>query len=311
MFKLTAIFIVSIVSTFLVQGAQAAAPAPAKYPYSASLKAGPTQVAQSVEAKIDQATLRHIRPDFGNIQVLDDLNAEIPFAVFDVPAGPVRAGSSVEVSSSRDEDIAPAVLFDNNRLTAYPFSDRIEANDPATILVDFGTLVSLHRIELWPTFAADIKGMELRSGLTKESLRTLKRRGEFEPIIDGDYAPARWLEISLWGTDIFLEDVNFFQKAEAAVYFEAQPERRYRLLYGDLMMDNKRFTQRVSERLETDQQFAFAVGSFNPLAPEDFDADGVNNENDNCPVVSNKSQSDQDEDRVGDPCDNAIQDKNF
>lgn len=296
--------------TFFAQSAQAAAPAPAEYPYSAHLKAGPVQVSQAVEAEIDQTSLRHIRPDFGNIQVLDDLNGEVPFRVFDVPAGPVKAGSSVVVSEPREE-ADPAVLFDNNRLTAYPFSDRIEANEPATILVDFGVPVALHRIEIWPTFAADIKGMELRSSMSKEALRTMKRRGEFEAIIDGDYSPARFVEISLWGTDVMLEDVNFFEKAKARVYFQAEPERRYRLLYGDLSMDNKRFTERVSESQNVDQIFAFAAGSFNPLAGEDFDGDGVNNEADNCPVISNKSQNDEDEDRIGDPCDNAVEVKNF
>ncbi len=310
MFKNNRLLSTLLLSTFLVHTAFAAAPSPSAYPYVAALNAGPVEISQRIEATLPTSMLRFIRPDYGNVQVLDDLNGQPKFVVFDEPAGPVRKLGTIELSSSA-EDSEPKNLLDDNRLTTFSFDQKVEANNPATILVDFGELVELHRIELWPTFDADIKGMALKSGTTKDSLRTLKRETVFNPLIDSDYAPLRWLEISLWGTNITLEDLNFFKKAEAKIYFTAEPERRYRLLYGDMNLDNKRFVSRASEIQDFDQQFNFANGQFNPLAAEDFDGDTILNAEDNCPLVSNKSQADQDEDRIGDPCDNAVEVKNY
>jgi hypothetical protein len=299
-----------LMSTFCVQLASAAAPAPAAYPYVSGLNAGPVQVSQRVEATLPSSILRFVRSDYGNVQVLDDLNGEPDFTVYDVPAGPVRTVGTVELSSSAFE-AEPKNLFDDNRLTTFAFDQQIEANSPATVLIDFGKLVELHRVELWPTYQSDIVGMQLKAGNSRDDLSTLKRRTVFNPLIDSDYPPLRWLEISLWGTDITLEDINLFKKAEAKVYFTAEPERRYRLLFGDLDLNNKRFAQRVSSPQDFDQQFQFASAKFNPLAPDDFDGDTIPNLTDNCPLVSNQSQADQDGDQIGDPCDNAVEVKNY
>jgi uncharacterized lipoprotein YddW (UPF0748 family) len=48
------------------------------------------------------------------------------------------------------------------------------------------------------------------------------------------------------------------------------------------------------------QQFDIALG---PLAPDDYDADGVADELDNCPYIVNPNQQDADTDGVGDVCD--------
>ena len=310
MLKINTFLSTVALSIIFVQSVQAAAPSPSAYPYSASLNAWPVQAPQKVEATLPEAALRFIRADFGNIQFVNDRNENVDFDLYDKPAGPVRKVNTIELSSSADEAI-PENLFDDNRLTTFAFDERIEANSPATILVDFGALTALHRIEIWPTFQADIKGMEVRAGFTRDSLSTLRRRSEFSPIIDNDYAPTRWLEISLWGTNVVLEDLNFFDKAEVKLYFTAEPNQRYKVLYGDQNLDNKRFKSRISAPQDTDLQFGFSTPVFNSLAPEDFDGDTILNEDDNCPTISNKSQTDQDNDRIGDPCDNAVEVKNF
>jgi hypothetical protein len=310
MLKINTLLSTAVLSIIFVQGAQAAAPAVSAYPYSARLNAGPVATSQVIEATMPASSLRFIREDFGNIQLVNERNEDVDFQLFDVPAGPIKRVNTIELSDSADEAI-PENLFDDNRLTTFRFDERIEANSPATILVDFGKLTSLHRIELWPTFSSDIKGMELRAGLNRDSLSTLKRQTEFSPLIDSDYAPTRWLEISLWGTNVTLEDVNFFAKGEVKLYFTAEPDQRYKVLYGDDNLNNNRFKSRVSEAQESDLQYGFSTPEFNAFAAEDFDGDTILNIDDNCPLVSNKSQTDQDEDRIGDPCDNAVEVKNF
>jgi|GEM_PF-5161689 len=128
----------------------AASPAPSAYPYEARLNAGPVKVAQKVEAELSEDVLTQLRSDFGNIQLVDDLNADIDFTIFESPAAQVRSINTMNVSSA-DERTDPANLLDNNKLTSFGFDQKIDANTPATIIIDFGEVVNLHRIELSPT----------------------------------------------------------------------------------------------------------------------------------------------------------------
>lgn len=303
-------FLFTLLLTVASVSAFAAAPAPSSYPYQARLNAAPVKTDQRVAAPLTTPVLSQLRPDFGNLQLVDDLNANIEFVVFDQPAGPVRSINTLNVSSA-DERTDPANLLDNNKLTPFGFDQKVDAENPATITIDFGKMVELHRIELWPEATADIKGMEIKYGVKKDTLRTLKRKTAFEPIIDGDFPTLRWLEISLWGSKVRLQDVNTFKRAAATVYFTAQPDRRYRLLFGDKSLDNKRFAARVKTAEKSDQDFSFAPLSFNKAAGDDFDADGVASKEDNCPTISNKNQADKDGDNIGDVCDNAKNVKNY
>ena len=60
-----------------------------------------------------------------------------------------------------------------------------------------------------------------------------------------------------------------------------------------------------------DQNFSFAPYTFNSLAANDFDADEILNEDDNCPTIGNKNQAEADGDNIGDKCDNAKDVKNY
>lgn len=300
----------ALLFTFFTQAVFAAAPNPTAYPYEARLNAGPTQIAQVVETTLSNEILNLVREDFGNLQVLDDLNAAVPFSIWSHEARQVPELRAIELSSA-DERTPGGNLFDDNRLTEFGFDQKITADEPATILIDFGKIMHLHRFELWPVFGADIKGMELQYGLDRDNLKTLKRKTEFETLVDGDFPPLKWVKIALWGNDIKLSDINMFEREQATLYFTAEPGRRYRVVFGDMNLDNKRFTERLDEPGRADQQFTLAPHEFNPLAADDFDEDSVPNEVDNCPTLANKNQKDDDSDRIGDVCDNAVSVKNF
>lgn len=302
-------FLLFILSISAMGTVFAAAPNPDQYLYEARLNTGPMQTQQVVRGTLSEDILRHTDSDFGNLQLLDELNAQPEFILYDVPAGPLRKINTLNVSSASLKT-SPENLLDDNRLTEFAFDQTIDAENPAVITVDFGRLVNLHRIELWPTFQADIKGMELKYGLKKDEYKTLRRKGAYQPIVDSDFPAMKWLQISLWGGKVQLEDLNFFERERAEVYFTAEAERRYRVVYGG-EIDNKRYAERVSEPQRSDQAFGFTKPEFNKLASDDFDGDGVLNQDDNCPNTSNKNQADDDGDGWGDKCDNAKEVKNF
>ena len=288
---------------------QAAAPSPADYLYEARLNTGPMKVSQVIKAPLSEDVLRHVAPNFGNLQLLDDLNGEPVFTLYDQPPAPIRSINKLKVSSNMEETPSENLL-DDNRLTAFAFDQKIDANNPAVLTIDFGKMVNLHRLELWPTQDANILGMELKYGLKMDEYKTLRRKTAFSPVIDSDFPTMKWLEISLWGSDVYLEDFNAFGRAQAEIYFTAEPDRRYRLVFGG-PVDNKRYGARVSVPERFDQKIGFTKPQFNTLAEEDFDEDSVLNVDDNCPHLKNENQADDDEDGWGNACDNAEKVKNY
>ncbi len=296
-------------SIFCVQVANAAAPNVSEYAFEQKVNTL-FDAKKMVGIELTEDVISNNDVDFSRLQLVNDQNEEVPFTLFDIPATQVDKLETLKVSSARN-NVSPSNLLDDNRLTKFAFDEKSDGAEASTIWLDFGEIVYLHRLELWPVDTANIPGYELKGGVREDQLKTIKRKTAFQTFTDLDFPPLRYMEIRLWGNNIRLEDVNLYVKPKALIYFEAEPSARYRVLFGNPAVNSKRYLERVSEPLEVDIMAKTSKTAFNPLSNEDIDGDGVINTEDNCVFVENKNQKDRDEDKIGDKCDNALEAKNY
>lgn len=302
--------ILSLLITFFIQSASAAAPNPSLYLYEKSLSAGTISQATQIAVPLDPEVTNQVDMDFSNIQIIDQDNNEVPFTLFDVPAEKVKFIETLQASSQKEGD--PHNIFDNNLLTEYSFDERVDGKGDSWVWLDLGTPRSIHQIKVYKTENAKIREFEISTGNQPKDLKKAITRKPFEPIINLNTKPQRYLKISLWGISVKLQELRLYAKKSGTLYFEAQPGQKYKLLYGNSEINSKRYKNRISAPI-TDIANEAIVGSqrFNQLLANDVDDDGIENQEDNCPLISNKNQKDDDNDRIGNVCDNAPEVKNY
>lgn len=281
-----------------------------QYGYEQNVQFSPVSKTTSVSVTLPNEALQAINEKFSNLHLINARNEEIPFEVYYGDQAWVNTIDQVQVSSVK-ADNDPASLLDNNRLTEFTFDERVDGSGASTVLVDFGRILDLHRIKIWTSGRARIRGMQVRVGANKNRLKTVKAESAFTDTIDGTFPLARFVELSFWGQSVKIQDILFFERETAEVYFEATPGMSYRLLFGNPEVSFFQFKNRLSTRKEVAINAKLSKQKFNRLLSEDVDGDTILNEADNCPFVDNKNQKDTDDDGAGDVCDNAVKQKNY
>lgn len=280
------------------------------YGYEQVIQLSPVAKSTTVGVVLPMETRAQINDKFSNLDLVNARNEKVAFDLYDREQGMVKEIERVTVSSIR-EGSDPATLFDNDRLTSFAFDEKVDGADASTILVDFGVPRDIHRIKFWLTNRAQIRGLQIKMGMDPDRLKTAKAESAFVDTVDGNFPPARFVEISFWGPSVKLEDILFYERSTAEVYFTAEPGMSYRLLYGNPAVEVYRFKSRSNVAQSPQVMASLTKPEFNRLAEEDIDGDGVLNIDDNCPMISNKGQKDTDEDGFGDECDNAPKRKNY
>ncbi len=281
-----------------------------QYGYEQRLQLAPVSTPTKIGVDLPLETRQAITPKFSNIQVYNARNETVPFDLFFARSERVTVIDEMTVSSVK-KDNDPTNLLDNNRLTDFTFDERVDGSDASTILVDFGREIDLHQVKIWTPNNHHIKGMQLRVGADAKRLKTVRAKTSFKSTIDGHFPRTRFVEISLWGPTITVDDILFYERPQAAVYFEAQPGMSYRILFGNPTVNLFRFNTILRHRPDVDVMAKLSPISFNKLASTDIDGDTIDNPVDNCPFIPNKNQKDSDEDSHGDKCDNVPKQKNY
>ncbi len=262
----------------------------------------------TIGINLDETVLKHTNPKkFRDINIFDNDNNTVPFRIYSEPAQKVETPKVIEVSSNKKGK--PEYLVDGDILTTFSFDPKEEG--PVSFTLDLGEPMQVTRVNIFEDqIKKRVKQIQITGGLRKDKLKTIVSKRAFDWQFDFNSPTIRFLQISLWGTrGINISNTRIFRNTKAKVFFEALPGKRYKILYGNPTLDSILYTVLDKEE-KAQKEVTLSKQDINPLFPEDFDKDGINNDLDNCPFVSNPMQRDSDEDRIGNDCDNAPKNKN-
>lgn len=294
---------------FLCHTVMAAAPSVTEYPYVKKIQSLRLAEETMIKVPLDQEILQTIKEDYSNFQITNDRNEETQFILLDNNAGLVETFKHLEFSSSKEDD--PSNIIDGNELTSYAFDERVDGKNDSWVSFDLGSMIPVHQITIRPTERAKIRFIEIKAGETKDDLKTILAKRDFQREINLTNNSYQFFKISLWGISTKVQDIKFWADRDATLYFEAKPEEKYQIVYGNETINSKRYTQRNEGSPTAELSAKLAKQEANPLAPSDIDEDTIPNTDDNCITTPNKDQKDRDDDRVGDACDNAPETKNY
>ncbi len=276
------------------------------FPYQKDVIFSQLSWKKSVGINLDDATMASVNQRFSNIDLYNGDNQEVPFEVFYDEFGYFRNPEVINTSSQKEGE--DSFLVDNDPFTTFVFDERIDRTEASWYVIDLGSLQRIVRAKIFVP-EGRVRQMEIKGGMTQENMRTLVSKRPYVWQTDFHSPLVRYVKVSLWGVGVKVDDTKFYHGDTATLYFEANPREKYRLLYGG-NVDLIRYKKRHGEPQKFVLEGKLTKEIENPAFPEDYDGDGYNNDLDNCPFISNASQSDSDGDRVGNKCDNAPRVKN-
>ncbi len=284
----------------------ASAPNVTNFPYQKDVIIPQLSWKKVVAIDLDDTTIERVNQRFSNINLYNEDNQEVPFEVFYSEFARFKDISVVKTSSQKSGKVSD--LVDSDPFTTFVFDERIDRTDASWALIDLGSPQRIVRAKIFVP-EGRVRSMEIKGGMTQDDMRTLVSKRPHVWQTDFHSPLIRYVKVSLWGVGVKVDDIKLYNGDKATIYFEANPREKYRLLYGGVT-DLIRYKARHGEAQKFVVEGQLTKEIINTVFPEDFDGDGLNNELDNCPFVSNASQADSDSDRVGNKCDNASDVKN-
>lgn len=281
-------------------------PAVTEFPYKKDVIMKPVSWTQRVGIKLDDTTMQAVSERFSNIDIYDSQNEEVYFEVYYNEFARITDTSIVSTSSQKaGED---SFLIDNDPFTQFVFDERVDRTEASWYMVDLGEAQRVVRAKIFVP-EGRVRYMKIKGGMTQDNMRTLVSKRPYVWQTDLHSPLVRYLKVSLWGVGVKVDDSKFYNGDKAEIYFEAKPREKYTILYGG-PVNLIRYKKRSGSAQKYDKEGQLTKEMPNPAFPKDYDGDGYNNDLDNCPFISNASQSDSDKDRVGNKCDNARDAKN-
>jgi hypothetical protein len=289
----------------IVGVANAAVPTVGDFPFERDVQLPSLSDKQEVQVDLDRDVLQAVNERFGNIALFDKQNTPFEYSVFFQDFHRLNSIDVKEVSSQKG-DMTMSAISDDDVLTTFVFDERADGRDASWVLLDLGEDVPLSRVEVFTPDGAIIRSIAIEGGMTADSLKTIVSKRTMQQRFELTTDSLRFLKISFWGVQIKIDDIRVTAGATGSLYFSTLPGKDIRLLYGG---DGDRilYSQRISDKKVALPLARLGRETINTQFPVDKDGDGVNIEEDNCPLVANHSQKDSDDDRVGDACDNAVE----
>ncbi len=283
-------------------------PAPIDFAFEKGVVISSGTAGQEVAIPLDTEILNAVDERFGNFGIYSKENEALPFSLFYENFGRVDDATVIDISSSKRGK--PQDMLDDNQLTAFQFDERTDKNEASWVLIDLGKLKPLNRAEIFMPQGAEIRYLEVEAGATMDDMKSVVSKRAFQWRNEFTTDPVRYVKVSFWGLSVRISDIRLTTSRNGTAYITAPAEGNAKILYGGNKADYLSFEERLSKEKTVSQIARLTRQKWNPVFVEDYDQDGIANQEDNCPFASNKSQKDTDKDRVGDACDNAPEVRN-
>lgn len=273
-----------------------------------------------VAVGLDNEIFSSARTDFGDLRIIEEGENETPFNLIKSGGEEVSSnGEIINASSVRPpaegQNFEPERMLDKNSATYFENDYRVEPKE-ASFIIDLKRkaltkrlmILSIDPLHTWTSIqiegSNDLENWELIK--PKISIPFSNRREIAFP-----ESLFRYLKLSFQHTgSLKIHEIEVYSASEVFLLFLAERGKDYRLYYGN---DLAKMPDYRMERLSLENAFWGFLGGekVNPMGKADYDKDGVQNQVDNCPFVSNPDQKDTDGDGIGDACDNCPTFKNL
>ncbi len=278
-----------------------------------------TKALNPIWVNLDEEVLAHSRYDLADLRVVTG-EQEQPFKIIMSESYEVAHGADIiDVSSVRpsfrNQSFGPFNMLDGDQATF--FQNDFQKDSVSTFFVidlqeEFLTnkvvIFSSDPNNTWQEIKIEGSNDTASWQLIKHKTK-LAYSAERQVVYPESF--FRYLKFTFWHQGgLKIHELEIQAASEAKILFLANPATNYRLYYGNNGVSMLEYD--LSALYSDITTLTASLGSEvrNPQASNDYDKDGILNNQDNCLLIYNPDQKDSDGDTVGDVCDNAPQDAN-
>lgn len=278
-----------------------------RYPYQGKMMTQVVPVATPLGIILPQNVTRHLNGTFSNLDVVDDSGKNVEFGLYRDEFARIRGIDYLDGT----EIIAgngSGLVDDNHRMGAVYPKDKTRVK----MSFDLGKPVEIAKLRIDQNTNGAVTYIQI-SGAQRSGARmeTFLKKKKYNYDMNISSPLVQFVEVELWGSDISIQEMSFYQAPSVVLTWDGQPGKRYELLYGG--KDTRKKYERIREESEVFVSDRIFLQLREEVKNENYDyddGDSVDFWEDNCGFDKNPSQQDNDNDKIGDACDNAPGAKN-
>lgn len=275
-----------------------------------------------IAIKLDKDVFNLAQPNFRDLRIVEGESEETPFLIVKKGGGVktekdvARQGEIINPSSVhsplQEKSFGPEKMIDGNYATYFQNNYLAEPKE-ANFTVDLKRKILTNKIVILSSDAENtwttIK-IEGSDNLSNWQIIAEKTFSPFLPRRSIIYPESfyRYLRLNFRHTgSLKIHELDvytpIYTSPEVYLIFVGEKAKNYKLYYGNDLSISPAYKM---EQLSLGNSFLGSLGEeyINPKGKADYDKDGIANDKDNCPFVSNSNQKDIDGDGRGDACDN-------